>query len=150
MRWRIKAKRASKDATPDQQHATVTDVNNNPMMQAPSMGSTGPLDLSDRRETRQRFIEAVAFLQQAIKWWKRDNESCPEFPELAGEAEAFDLDFREKLDKVLDSRRELLKNTKWADVITGLFTAFSPFAKNFLSVAIQGQSVLGQYNLSLT
>lgn len=104
------------------------------------------IESSDREETKERFVNAVTCLQQAIRWWKDDDEASLQHQELEGEPEGFDLQFREKLNKVLDSRRETIKDrsilSKCGDTMVGIFTALSPFAKSFLTIAKEGQAVL--------
>ena len=95
------------------------------------------VDSSDRIETKERFVKGATCLKEAVQWWQRDGDSSLDFPELAGEPETFDKQFREKLDKALDSR----KDAKGGETITGIFTALSPFAKNFLTIAKEAQSV---------
>jgi hypothetical protein len=103
------------------------------------------VDLSDRRETTQRFLKASQSLGEALDKCRIDGMGTIDFPELSGEPDQFDSRFREKVNTILESRREAAKDksvfAKAGDIINGLYTAVSPFAKNFLSVAIQGQSV---------
>jgi hypothetical protein len=113
----------------------------------------GGLTLSDRRdreETKERFLKASQALRDALKAWKRwkyaDSQDLA-FPELRGEPEQFDAEFRNKLEKIMQARKKALTDKSiWAhsaDTVLSIFTALSPFAKNFLNVAIQGQSVRG-------
>jgi len=114
-------------------------------------GTFGELSVSDshdREETKQRFAKASQALEEALKaWrsWKYAESGVIEFPELVGEPERFDDEFRNKLEKIMDTRKESLADkslwVKSGDTIVAIFTAFSPFAKNFLSVAIHAQSV---------
>jgi hypothetical protein len=102
-------------------------------------------DLSDRQETTQRFLKASQLLGEALDKCRIDGMGKVDFPELSGEPEQLDSRFREKINNILESRREAAKDksvfAKAGDIINGIYTAVSPFAKNFLSVAIQAQSV---------
>jgi hypothetical protein len=107
--------------------------------------SADNFDLNDRKETKERFVNAVTSLQQSVELWRDDGEGHLDFPELAGEPETFDFQFREKLNLILDSRKESIKDksalSKCGDTIVGIFSALSPFAQNFLKIAKEGQSV---------
>jgi hypothetical protein len=113
-----------------------------------ALGGLSLSDSHDREETKQRFEKASQALEDALtvwKSWKYAESGVTEFPELAGEPERFDDEFRNKLEKIMDTRKAALDDksiwTKSGDTIVAIFTAFSPFAKNFLSVAMQAQSV---------
>jgi hypothetical protein len=91
-------------------------------------------------------MEAANILEEAIqgqekRWGKF------EFPELNGELERFDLSqFTTYINMLLDScENKVQDETSWGKcehVMKCLFTACSPFAKNFLMIAKEGQSVL--------
>jgi hypothetical protein len=113
-----------------------------------TLGGLSLSDSHDQEETKQRFVKASQSLEEALRvWksWKYAESGVTEFPELAGEPERFDDEFRKKLEKIMNTRKAALDDKSiWAksgDTIVAIFTAFSPFAKNFLSVAIQAQSV---------
>jgi hypothetical protein len=113
-----------------------------------TLGGLSLSDSHDREETKQRFVKASQALEDALRvWksWKYTESGVTEFPELAGEPERFDGEFRNKLEKIMDTRKAALDDksiwTKSGDTIVAIFTAFSPFARNFLTVAIQAQSV---------
>jgi hypothetical protein len=95
-------------------------------------------DSTDRMETMERFVKAATCLNKAVQWWVSDGDSSLEFLELAGEPEVFDRQFTERLDKALDSRKESTDG----ETIKSIFTALSPFAKTFLIIAKEAQSVL--------
>jgi hypothetical protein len=126
-------------------HAASGSPQNPPTTTVPQSAEIFRNDISGRKETKERFINAATFLQESLKLWQEDSENSLDFPELAGEPETFDLQFRKKLNLILDSRKESIKDkstwSKFGDTIVGIFTALSPFAKNFLSVAREGQSV---------
>jgi hypothetical protein len=102
-------------------------------------------DSGDRQRTKTRYLEAAKLLERVVKgpggpWGSFD------FPELKGEpGDLNDRRFREKLNTRLEARkREVKDQTMWAKcghVVQCAFTAFSPFAKNFLTIAKEGQAV---------
>lgn len=102
-------------------------------------------DLRDRKETKERFLKAAAALRQSVKVWQDDGSVPLDLPELAGEPETFDSQLRTKLGLILDSRKESTKDkmswSKCGEIMEGIFTALSPFAKTFLIIAKEGQSV---------
>lgn len=102
-------------------------------------------DLSDRQETTQRFLKASQLLREALDNCRLEGMSKIDFPELSGEPDQFDSRFRENINKILESRREAAKDqsvfAKAGDIINGIYAAVSPFAKNFLRIAIYAQSV---------
>jgi hypothetical protein len=121
-----------------------------PEIHEPSVNQHGSLsqaDLTDRRETTQRFLKASQLLGEALDKCRIDGMGKIDFPELSGEPDQFDSRFREKINNILESRREAAKDkstfAKAGDIMNGIYTAISPFAKNFLSVAIHAQSVFG-------
>jgi hypothetical protein len=102
-------------------------------------------DLSDRTETGVRFAMASELLHTALQRLRPEGGEPFDFPGLTGEPDTFDQRFRETLNNALEARRAALNDkslwSKPGEIILGLFTALSPFSKNFLSVAIQAQSV---------
>jgi hypothetical protein len=69
-----------------------------------------------------------------------------DFPELTGEPEGFnDSQFKDKINAVMQSRKQALKDLsgwkKCEHAVQCAFTAFSPFAKNFLIIAKEGEQV---------
>ena len=126
-------------------HATSSSPQNPPTRTVPQSAEIFDTDVNDRKETKERFVNAATFLQQSLKLWQEDSENPLNFPELAGEPETFDSQFRKKLNQVLDSRKESIEDksawSKFGETIVGIFTALSPFAKNFLNVAMEGQAV---------
>jgi|SRR5579862_2362723 len=106
----------------------------------PSDAKTG-----DRQRTRTRYFESAKLLEDAVKA-NEDKWGSFEFPELKGEPADFDdSQFREKINTVIDARRNDINDQKaWAkcrNAIQCAFTAFSPFAKNFLTITINVQAV---------
>lgn len=96
----------------------------------------------DRMLARDRYIKAVNALKQAIEK-HRGSYGSYDFVELSGEPEGFE--FRQKINVVLESLRtgsaEPKKWLKAKKVTEYIFMATSPFAKNFLTIAKEGQSV---------
>jgi len=99
----------------------------------------------DRQRTKSRYQAAAKELEDAVRRdssWERF-----EFPELCGELEDFDKSqFQDKINKSLESRERRAKDQKAWDksmhMLECAFTALSPFAKNFLTIAKDSQSVL--------
>jgi hypothetical protein len=102
-------------------------------------------DSGDRQRTKMRYLEATKLLEEAIKGRGGPLGSF-DFPELKGEPGSLnDTQFREKINAALEARKNEVKDqTMWAkcsQVVQYAFTAFSPFAKNFLTIAKEGQAV---------
>ena len=99
----------------------------------------------DRQRTKARYQAAAKELENALK---RDSSWGQfEFPELRGELEDFDKSqFQDRINKSLESREHKAKDQKaWrkaSHMLECAFTALSPFAKNFLTIAKDSQSVL--------
>jgi hypothetical protein len=103
------------------------------------------LDVQDNERCKKRYFDAVKLMEEAVKG------GCPEwgsfdFPELKGEFENFnDSQFREKIATAMEARENKVNNrgawSKCGHAVHCAFTAFSPFAKTFLIIAQQGQSV---------
>ena len=103
-------------------------------------------DYDDRQRAQIRYKEAADQLKEAIKIRKGSWGSF-DFEELSGEPEGFDdSQFKNKINAVLISRETSIKDRKgWSKftyAVECVFTAFSPFAKNFLMVAKNAQSVM--------
>jgi hypothetical protein len=92
-----------------------------------------------------RYFDSVKLLGEAVK---SNNDMWGSFdcPELEGEPKDFDDSlFREKINAVMDARKTLVSDrTAWAKcrhAVQCAFTAFSPFAKHFLTIAKDCQAV---------
>jgi hypothetical protein len=102
-------------------------------------------DYNDRQRAQSRYEEAVTQLKEAIK--TRKGPWGPfDFDELSDEPEGFDdAQFKNKINKILTSREASIKDrngwSKFTYAVECVFTALSPFAKNFLMVAQNAQSV---------
>lgn len=100
----------------------------------------------DRQRAKARYLAAAEFLENAVKgreakWGKFD------FPELPGElANINNPQFGERIEKVLEHRKELVQDRSlWENfrrTAQCIFTALSPFATNFLTIAKEGESVI--------
>ena len=106
----------------------------------------------ETQRTRAKYVEAATLLGETIKMYDGPWGSF-EFPELNGEPEDFDDSlFRDKLNAVMDARESVVADrSAWArckHTVQCAFTAFSPFAKHFLLIAKEGQSVLPARSLA--
>jgi len=105
-------------------------------------------DYGDRQRTNERYLEAVALLQYEVKARQEHGDfQSFDFLELIGEPEQFnDSQFREKINLAMEARRGAIKDqgawSKCKNAVECIFVALSPFAKNFLSIAQNAQSVL--------
>src|SRR5437762_2120346 len=123
-----------------QRPATQT---NNSLVRYPPLSD---VKTGDRERTRIKYLDSTKQLEEAVK----SNENTWgsfDFPELKGEPEDFDDSlFRENINTIIDAQKnEVNDQTSWAkckNAVQCAFTAFSPFAKNFLSIAKDGQAVL--------
>ena len=108
----------------------------------------GGNDYNDRQRAQIKYVEAATQLKTAIRIRKGSWDSFNfDFEELSGEPEGFDdSQFKNKINEVCKSRETSIKDrkgwSKFAYAIECVFTAFSPFAKNFLIIANNAQSVL--------
>jgi hypothetical protein len=114
---------------------------------APKDAKTG-----DMQRTRARYLAAAKLLEEAVKAYEGRWGSF-DFPELKGEPEDFDDSlFREKINIVMDAQKNGVNDqTAWAKCGHALqcaFTAFSPFAKHFLSIAKEVQALFATPSLS--
>ena len=103
-------------------------------------------EYNDRQQAQIRYKEAADRLKEAIKIRKGAWDFF-DFEELSGEPEGFDdAQFKNKINAVFISRETSIKDRKgWSKftyTVECVFTAFSPFAKNFLVIATNAQSVM--------
>lgn len=100
---------------------------------------------SDSQRAHARYIDAAKLLERAIKDFAGTRKQQFEFPELKGEPDFNDVAFRKKFNTALETFKPSGKNIgtwgKCTHALQSLFTALSPFAKNFLTIAIQGAAV---------
>ena len=135
-------RQAQRQRTPSP-HATTAVQTNDSLAQSPHPPSDAKT--GDRQRTRTRYFDSAKLLEDAVKanegkWGSFD------FPELRGEPEDFDdSQFREKINTVIDARKnDINDQNAWAEcrhAVQCAFTAFSPFAKNFLTIARNVQAV---------
>jgi hypothetical protein len=104
-------------------------------------------DYGDRQRTNERYLEAAVLLEQAVKGRREQGDSDSyDFLEISGEPEKFDdAQFRNKINLALESRKGAIKDqtalSKCKNTVGCIFAALSPFAKNFLIIANDAQSV---------
>jgi hypothetical protein len=102
-------------------------------------------DSGDRRRAKARYKEAASLLERSIKT-RQGSWGSFDFQDLSGEPEDFDDSrFRNKINMALATRESSIKDrTTWSKckyTVECIFTALSPFAKNFLMIAKGAQSV---------
>lgn len=107
-------------------------------------------ELGEDQQVKARYIQATKLLQDAVAGHQGEPFL---FPDLSGEMEEFnDMEFREKLDITIDRYKTSMKNPKALEkcryAVQCMFTALSPFAKNFLQIARDGQAVKPPSHLS--
>ena len=100
----------------------------------------------DRERTEKRYREAVEQLHKSVKL-PRKNWEAFEFPEFKNLADVINPipQLQEDIKKTLDARASSFKDPRfWSTskrVAEKIFTAITPFAINFLSVANEGSAV---------
>ena len=101
----------------------------------------------DRERTERRYKEAVEQLKKSVKLPRENWETfdIPDFKNLADVTDPIPQ-LQDDIKKTLDARKDAFKDqsfwSKSKRITEGIFTAISPFAKNFLFVAKEGSSVL--------
>jgi hypothetical protein len=116
------------------------------LVQPPSQNASDSVTYGDRARAKARHIDAVKLLEEAMKECG-DQWKIFDFPEMRGEPEDFkDAQFSDKMNTVLAKHRDKVKNwNAWGKLEYGIqrvFATFTPFAKNFLIIAKEGQSVM--------
>ena len=107
--------------------------------------SESAIPSSDQERTRERYLKALSLLEDALKG---HNEKWGNFeiPKLEGELENVNSrelkEMLESLCQSYDQKRSRNGLGKCAHAIECFFTAFAPFAKNFLSIAKEGAQVI--------
>lgn len=99
----------------------------------------------DRQRTRKKYLDATKLLEASLKTYG-EKWGLFDFPELNGEPETFeDSQFREKINAIMDAQKSKVNDQNaWAKCKHGLqcaYIAFSPFAKNFLTITKDVQVV---------
>jgi hypothetical protein len=112
--------------------------------QADEKSNTKVDEVSDEKRTLNRYLESAKMLQDALslggEWGSLD------FPQLRGEPADFDdAEFKRRVDQVLNAQKSsVLDKNAWAkatQTMQSIFTALSPLAQNFLTIANQAASV---------
>lgn len=116
------------------------------LVQSPNQ-DTSPIagEYGDRVRAKARYFDAAKLLEEAVTECG-DQWKVFDFPEMRGEpGDSNDAQFRDKINAALAKQKENVKNCNaWGKVEYGIqrvFAAFTPFAKNFLTIAKEGQSV---------
>ena len=100
----------------------------------------------DRTRVQRRYEDAVKKLEDALQYRKDGWKSFDlDIPDAKAPMTFDDAAFQTKLNAVLKAREDSIMDKKgwrkFTHAIESAYTIFSPFAKNFLSVAINAQSV---------
>jgi hypothetical protein len=111
----------------------------------PILEPSATLESNDRQRTKARYVEAAKLLEEAVNG-REDLWGSLDFPGLDGELDDVDdSQFKIRVDSLLESNKNRVKDRNtWAKcghTIECFFTAFSPFAKNFLTIAKEGSAV---------
>ena len=101
----------------------------------------------DHTRVQRRYEDAVKKLEDALQYRKDSWESFDlDIPDAKAPTTFDDAAFQTKLNAVLAAREDSIMDKKswqkFTHAIESAYTVFSPFVKNFLSVAINAQSVL--------
>lgn len=109
-------------------------------------------EYNDRQRVIARYAAATKLLEEAVTGLGGIWGSL-KYEELAEPGE-YDAQFRDKINRALETRRDKVSDiTAWEKcrhAIHCVCTAFSPFAKNFLTIAKGCQLVCILFKLSLT
>lgn len=137
LEWKRKEKTSP---TPPQIPTTEASTGSTAISAPPVQDRSG-----DSRRATTRYLEAAKALEEVVNGCKSQWGSF-DFPELKGEPiNPTDLQFKHKIDTVLEAQKSALKDqTAWEKckhTIQCVFSALSPFAKNFLAIATHIQSV---------
>jgi len=103
-------------------------------------------DYDDRQLALNRYRKAVGQLKEAIEI-RKDRWGSFDFKELSDEPDDLDdLQFKNKINAILISSETSIKDrkgwSKFTNTVECVFTALSPFAKNFLMATKDTQSVM--------
>jgi len=107
--------------------------------------SESAIPTSDKERMRERHLKAMSLLEDALKV---GNEMWGNFEilKLEGELENVNLtEFKEKLEALCQSysqKRNCDRLAQCVHVVERCFRVFSPFAKNFLSIAKEAAQVV--------
>jgi hypothetical protein len=107
-----------------------------------------PIPASDKERAIERYSKATALLEEALRPSDRNDKwGNFEIPKLEGEFEKVNpTEFKQKLESLcqvysakMHEKRNWIK--KGAHVLECCYMAFSPFAKNFLSIGKEAAQV---------
>jgi hypothetical protein len=113
-----------------------------------SQGSpTQSMESADTQKTRNRYNDAIKFLQDTIEAHGSERWRELRLYKFGGEMEDFhDSQLRDQIDEALKILNISIEDQsilgKCRHIILCMFTALSPLAKNFLTVAMTGSNVL--------
>jgi hypothetical protein len=111
----------------------------------PDTSGSQPQRYSDKERTRERYKHAISLLEDALKG-RNEKWGNFEIPKLEGELENVNpAEFRGKLAALCETysaKHDRNWVGKCAHAIECCFTAFAPFAKNFLAIARESAQVL--------
>ena len=104
------------------------------------------LDFGDIKRTEERYKKAVLKLEESLKV-RRANWETFEASKFDGTAKDDPIpELREQINKILEARKAPINNQDYLArgkrAIERGFKAMSPFAKTFLRMAKEGQSVI--------
>ena len=102
---------------------------------------------NDHTRVQRRYEDAVKKLEDALQYRKDSWKSFDlDIPDAKAPATFDDTAIQTNLNAVLKAREDSIMDKKswqkFTHAIESAYTVFSPFAKNFLSVAVNAQSVL--------
>jgi hypothetical protein len=106
---------------------------------------SSPDQFGDRERTEERYDKAIAQLEESLKL-RRPNWEALKIPDFKKLPETQSLpQLQVEIKKLLDARKTPIKaQTFWSKskiTMERIFTATSPFAKNFLQIAKEGVQV---------
>jgi hypothetical protein len=134
---------ASRSRRADTPLPTTSPQGNQSLQSSPAANN----EYNDGQLAQNRYKEAASRLKEVIKDRKKGPWDSFDLEEFSCEPEGFDdSQFKNKINAVLISREKSIKDrngwAKFTYAVECVFTAFSPFAKNFLTVAANAQSVI--------
>jgi hypothetical protein len=139
-----KIRRLTSRSTRREAHSPTTSPQSNQTLRSSPPANH---EYNDGQLAQIRYKEAASRLKEVIRIHKGPWDSFDFEEEFSREPEGFDdSQFINKINAILISQEKSIKDRKGWDKFTYavecVFTAFSPFAKNFLTVAANAQSVI--------
>jgi hypothetical protein len=126
---------------------TQSSVTQSNPVQSSTSGSNPAQEIyDDHTRVQRRYEEAVGKLKDALQY-RKDGWDSLDFDIPDAKTDSFDdATFQDHLNDILKAREESMADKtvwgKFGRTVQTVFTVFSPFAKNFLNVAINAQAVL--------